>query len=90
MYSDPDFGTPLFGMDGGASSCQWEVGTAHRSAPTLSWEYMGPDVLQIDEHALFKVTLGQGIEYMGSDPIDKFRPGWMDTDFAYVAAFKCN
>ena len=54
VYSDPDFGTPLFSLDGGASSCQWEVGTAHRSAPTLSWEYIGPDVLPADTAALFR------------------------------------
>ena len=84
VYSDPDFGTPLFSLDSGAASCQWEVGAAHRSAPTLAWEYIGPDVLGPDDTAPFRVTLGNSINYYQAGPDSKDRPGWMAADVGYV------
>ena len=36
IYKDPDVGTPLFVLDGGASSCAWEVKTKPRTAPKMS------------------------------------------------------
>jgi len=85
LYSDPDFGVPLFSLDGGASSCQWEVGTAHRSQPTLSWEYLGADVLAPDEPAMFRVVLKNELSYYPAGPESKWREGWMGTDTGYVA-----
>ena len=84
VYSDPDFGTPLFSLDSGAASCQWEVGAAHRSAPTLAWEYIGPDVLGPDDTAPFRVTLGNSINYFEAGPDSKDRPGWMAAEVGYV------
>ena len=86
VYSDPDFGTPLFSLDSGASSCQWEVGTVHRSAPTLAWEYIGPDVLGPDDAALFRVTLGNSISYYQAGPNSKNRPGWVAAENGFAPA----
>ena len=86
VWSDPDFGTPLLSLDGGASSCQWEVGTAHRSAPTLEWQYIGRDVLGPDDKALFAVTLGNSINYYSGGPSEnKYREGWTRSDGGYDA-----
>ena len=84
VWFDPDHGTPLFSLDGGASSCQWEVGTAHRTAPSLSWKYLGPDVLPADQLALFQVKLSNSINYYQAGPREWDRPGWMGTDTGYV------
>jgi hypothetical protein len=91
LFYDPDYGTPFFALDGGASSCQWEVFTAHRSAPTLQISYLGPDRPAADEPALFKVTLGQATNYyqnsIGFGPNGElFRTGWKGTDTGYVPA----
>jgi len=84
VWADPDYGTTLLSLDGGASSCQWEVGTAHRSAPTLAWEYVGPETVAADEPALFRVTLGNSVNYYQAGPVAKTRPGWSGTDTGYV------
>lgn len=81
---DPDHGTPLFSLDGGASSCQWEVGTAHRTAPSSSWKYIGADVVPEDQPAFFSVKLSNTINYYQAGPREWFRPGWMGTDTGYV------
>ena len=57
VWNDPDYGTPLFSVDGGLSSCQWEVGTGHRTQPTLSWSYVGPTQVSMSTPALFRVAL---------------------------------
>ena len=84
VWSDPDFGTPLFSLDGGASQCLWEVGTAHRSIPMLKAEYIGPEQIGPDDAALFKVNVGNGLSYYeaGISPT-KFRPGWSMADGGY-------
>ena len=87
---DPDHGTPLFSLDGGASSCAWEVGSAHRSAPTLKWKYIGPDLLRADQAALFTVTLSNAQNYYQAGVSSgKTRPGWTMVDygeFPFLAA----
>lgn len=85
VFTDPDYGTPLFSLDGGASSCQWEVGSAHRSAPGLEWEYIGPPQIAPDQPALFKVKVSNAINYYAAGPESRFRPHWMGTDTGYVA-----
>ena len=81
---DPDFGTPLFSLDGGASQCVWEVGTAKRSMPTLAVEYIGPGVLGPDDTAVFKVTVANALDYYGAGPAGgKLRPGWQERDHGY-------
>jgi len=62
--------------DGGASSCQWEVGTAPRSEPTFDSEYIGAEILGPDDAALFKVDVGNSIDYYSAGPNSKWRPGW--------------
>lgn len=76
-WYDPDHGTPLFGVNGGASQCSWEVGTAHRSQPTIKAEYLGSDTLGANEAALFKVTVANELDYYsaGAKP-GVFRSGW--------------
>jgi len=106
VWHDPDYGTALLSLDGGASQCGWEVchpvpiclssplrvldvsdgvlalilqvissgwkaterrlcclvrqvGTVHRSAPTIAAEYIGPDALGPDDPAMFKITIGE-------------------------------
>ena len=83
----PDYGTALFSLDGGASQCTWEVGTAHRVQPTILGEYIGPPTLKPDDAALFKVTVGNNLNYYGAGPAaGKFRPGWAAGDGGYYAA----
>ena len=36
-----------------------QVGTVHRSAPTIAAEYIGPDALGPDDPAMFKITIGE-------------------------------
>ena len=86
VWSDPDFGTPLFSLDGGASQCLWEVGTAHRSMPMLKAEYIGPEQIGPDDAALFRVNVGNGLSYYeaGISPT-KYRPGWSIEDGGYRA-----
>ena len=86
VWSDPDYGTALFSVDGGASHCQWEVGTAHRSSLTMAWEYLGDPELPVraDEAALFRVTLGNTINYHEAGTTSKDRPGWTGDDRGYV------
>ena len=72
--------TALLSLDGGASSCQWEPGTAHKSAPTLKWHYLGADVLPADEAALFRVTLGNTVNYYQAGTNAKDRTGWKNSD----------
>ena len=81
---DPDFGTPLFSLNGGASQCVWEVGTKERSMPTLAVEYIGPDVLGPDDTAVFRVTVANARDYYGAGPAGgKSRPGWQERDHGY-------
>ena len=83
IFRDPFYGTPLFFTNGGASSCGWEAGTAHRSAPTVKSKYVGPADLPPDQPALFELTLGNEINYYesGQDAID--RPNWVYHDVGY-------
>lgn len=67
-----DFGTLLFALDGGASTCQWEVGTVHRAAPTFAWEYIGPEKLHTDEPALFKLAVGNSVGYYENGAADSY------------------
>jgi hypothetical protein len=57
IFEDPEYQTPLFVNNGGASSCAWEVETAHRTSPNLELEYVGPMFLPANNPAIFKVTL---------------------------------
>ena len=85
IYRDPDYGTALFSLDGGASSCQWEAGTARRATPTLAWEYIGPEVVKHDEAALFKLAVGNTLNYYDADLPSRpnGRPGWTGPDEGY-------
>jgi hypothetical protein len=86
VFKDPDIGTPLFVLDGGASSCAWEVKTKPRAAPKMEAVYVGPDRPAPDQPALFKVTLGQAENYYEAGPLTpKWRPGWLETDKGYTA-----
>jgi uncharacterized small protein (DUF1192 family) len=57
IFEDPEYQTPLFVNSGGASSCAWEVETAHRTDPNLELEYVGPEFLPANDPAIFKATL---------------------------------
>jgi len=84
VWHDPDYGTALLSLDGGASQCGWEVGTVHRSAPTIAAEYIGPDALGPDDPAMFKITIGNSIDYYGSGPrLGTNRIGWSIKDGGY-------
>ena len=85
VWADPDYGTPLYSVDGGASQCMWEVGTAHRSMPTLKAEYIGADLLGPEENALFRVTIGNSLDYYGAGVASgKYRPGWSIANSGYL------
>jgi hypothetical protein len=84
VFKDPDIGTPLFVLDGGASSCAWEVKTKPRAAPKMSVVYVGADRPARDQPALFKVTLGQAENYYEAGPLPMWQPGWLETDKGYT------
>jgi hypothetical protein len=83
VWEDPEYTTPIFSLQGGASSCKWEVNTYHRSAPTMEVDYLGPDLIPPDQPALFKVTIANAIYYYEAGPTDKLRPGWASADLGY-------
>ena len=86
VWSDPDYGTPLLSLDGGASQCEWEVGTVHRNMPTLTTEYIGADEIGPKDAALFKVTIGNSLAYYSTGIAGgRFRPGWSIDDGGYIA-----
>lgn len=85
LYQDPDYGVPLFVLDGGASSCGWEPNTAHRTAPSISVEYTGPDNVPPNEPVIFKVTVSNAENYYEAGPESKERTGWADNDLGYSA-----
>ena len=87
IFTDPVYHTPVFYTNGGASSCHWEVGTAHRSALTLKWKYIGADVLTPDQPAIFKVTLANELGYYEEGMRGNVdRPNWALQEIGYVAS----
>ena len=85
VFNDPMYNTPLFYLNGGASSCHWEIGTAHRSAPTLQWKYIGPNEIAQDMPAIFRLTLGNSLSYYEQGMrTDVDRPHWQLSEIGYV------
>lgn len=84
VWEDPEYPTPLFAIQGGASSCKWEYNTYHRAAPALSITYTGPHFLPSTEPAVFNLRLENAVQYYESGPItEKRRPGWTELDKGY-------
>jgi hypothetical protein len=86
VWRDPEYPTPIFSLQGGASSCKWEANTYHKSAPTVKVDYVGPDQIPPDQPALFKMNLGNEVNYYeGGIAGGKLRPGWVTLDDSYAA-----
>ena len=84
VFFDPHYGTPLFYTNGGASMCHWEEMTGHRSSPTITAIYIGPDTIAEDQAALFSVTLSNTVNYYENTPRDLDRPLWnSEVDLGY-------
>jgi hypothetical protein len=84
VWNDPEYPVPLFSLQGGASSCRWEVNTYHRVAPTLAVEYVGPSSLSVSQAAVFKVKMGNAAYYYEAGPsAGKDRPGWNSQMLGY-------
>jgi hypothetical protein len=84
VWKDPEYLTPIFAINGGASSCTWEEGTAHRTQPTMRVEYVGAERVPPTQPALFKVTVAnENNYYMAGTSGGKNRPGWMPNDHGY-------
>ena len=66
--------------------CAWEVGTVHRSMPTLVTEYLGADEIGPTDAALFKVTIGNSLAYYSAGIAGgRFRPGWSIANGGFAA-----
>lgn len=89
VWKDPDYPTAIFALQGGASSCGWEINTNHITAPTMYVEYIGPERLLQDQTAIFKVTVAQAVNYYDAGVAqDKDRPGWVAMDYGYASSQK--
>ena len=77
----------MFSLQGGASSCKWEIRTAHLTSPYMRADYIGPEHVPHDHGALFVITVGQAINYYDSGVDgwgEKARPGWVAMDAGYM------
>lgn len=84
LWEDPEYPTPIFSLQGGASSCTWEPNTYHRAAPSMLVDYVGPESLPPFEAAVFKITLRNSAYYYEAGPSSrKERPGWASSDKGY-------
>merc|ERR1719473_269966 len=84
VFSDPEYQTPIFIPDGGASSCLWEVDTAHRSSPSITSDYIGPEFLAPDDPGLFRVTLQNRVAYYQNTPVRDFGSAtWATSSVGY-------
>jgi hypothetical protein len=85
IFEDPEYQTPLFVNNGGASSCGWEVETAHRTSPNLELEYVGPEFLPATDPAIFKATLKNYIYYYEKTAVSPERGSdmWPSSSLGY-------
>jgi hypothetical protein len=93
IWEDPEYPSPIFGLAGGASSCKWEAGTYHRTAPTLEVSNIGPLSVPPGQPALFKITMASGVNYYQGGPGStvgrsaqlRGRPGWSTVEISGYA-----